>query len=56
MAAAFQWIPDVPNGVLRNRALSDKMRYASIAQCEFEVRSAENLFHRHGIPAIDTTE
>lgn len=32
MAAAFQWIPDVPNGVLRNRALSDKMRYASIAQ------------------------
>jgi len=31
-------------------------RYASITQCEFEVRSAENLFHRHGIPAIDTTE
>jgi len=31
-------------------------RYASIAQCEFEVRSAENLFHRHGIPFIDTTE
>ena len=31
-------------------------RYASIAQCEFEVRSAENLFHRHGIPSIDTTE
>ena len=30
--------------------------YASIAQCEFEVRSAENLFHRHGIPSIDTTE
>lgn len=32
MAAAFQWIPDVPNGVMRNRALSEKMRYASIAQ------------------------
>ena len=31
-------------------------RYSSISQCEFEVRSAENLFHRHGIPAIDTTE
>jgi regulator of PEP synthase PpsR (kinase-PPPase family) len=31
-------------------------RYASIAQCEFEVRSAENLFQRHGIPCIDTTE
>jgi regulator of PEP synthase PpsR (kinase-PPPase family) len=31
-------------------------RYASIAQCEFEVRSAENMFHRHGIPSIDTTE
>ena len=31
-------------------------RYASIAQCEFEVRSAENLFERHGIPSIDTTE
>jgi hypothetical protein len=31
-------------------------RYASIAQCEFEVRSAENLFHRHGIPCINTTE
>ena len=31
-------------------------RYSSIAQCEFEVRSAENLFQRHGIPSIDTTE
>jgi regulator of PEP synthase PpsR (kinase-PPPase family) len=31
-------------------------RYASIAQCEFEVRSAENLLQRHGIPSIDTTE
>ena len=25
-------------------------RYASIRKCEFEVRSAENLFQRHGIP------
>jgi hypothetical protein len=31
-------------------------RYASISQCDFEVRSAENLFHRHGIPSLDTTE
>jgi [pyruvate, water dikinase]-phosphate phosphotransferase / [pyruvate, water dikinase] kinase len=31
-------------------------RYAAISQCEFEVRSAENLFHRHGIPSLDTTE
>jgi regulator of PEP synthase PpsR (kinase-PPPase family) len=31
-------------------------RYASLAQCEFEVRSAEALFQRHGIPHLDTTE
>ncbi len=31
-------------------------RYSSIAQCEFEVRSAENLLARHGVPTIDTTE
>lgn len=31
-------------------------RYASVAQCEFEVRSAENLLTRHGIPLVDTTE
>ena len=31
-------------------------RYASMSQCEFEVRSAENLLHRHGIETIDTTE
>jgi len=31
-------------------------RYASITQCEFEVRSAENMFHRHGIETIDATE
>lgn len=31
-------------------------RYSSIAQCEFEVRSAENMLHRHGVPLLDTTE
>jgi regulator of PEP synthase PpsR (kinase-PPPase family) len=31
-------------------------RYAAISQCEFEVRSAENMFQRHGLPSIDTTE
>lgn len=30
--AAFQWIPDIPGGPLRNRALSKKLRKASIAQ------------------------
>jgi hypothetical protein len=31
-------------------------RYSSIAQCEYEVRCAENLFQRFGIPFLDTTE
>lgn len=31
-------------------------RYSSASQCEFEVRSAEALFQRHGVPMIDTTE
>ncbi len=31
-------------------------RYSSIAQCEFEVRCAENLFQRYGLPFLDTTE
>jgi len=26
-------------------------RYASLPQCEFEVRCAETLFQRHGVPA-----
>lgn len=30
-------------------------RYASINQCEDEVRMAERLFQRHGIPYIDVT-
>lgn len=33
--ASFQWIPDVPSGVLRNRALSRKLRFASIAETKF---------------------
>jgi regulator of PEP synthase PpsR (kinase-PPPase family) len=31
-------------------------RYASLAQCEYEVRSAEGLFQRFGIPHQNTTE
>lgn len=32
--AAFQWIPDVLSGVMRNRALSTRMRYATIADTQ----------------------
>jgi regulator of PEP synthase PpsR (kinase-PPPase family) len=31
-------------------------RYASAAQCEYEVRSAEALFQRYGVPHVNTTE
>ena len=31
-------------------------RYASAAQCDFEVRSAEALFQRYGVPHLNTTE
>jgi len=31
-------------------------RYSSVQQVGFEVRSAENIFKRHGIPYVDTTE
>jgi regulator of PEP synthase PpsR (kinase-PPPase family) len=31
-------------------------RYASAAQCEYEVRSAEALFQRYGVPHLNTTE
>ncbi|MGB5101736.1 MAG: pyruvate, water dikinase regulatory protein [Steroidobacteraceae bacterium] len=31
-------------------------RYSSLAQCEYEVRSAETLFQRYGVPFQDTTE
>ena len=30
-------------------------RYAAIAQCNFEIRAAEQLFERYGIPFLDTT-
>lgn len=33
--ATFQWVPDYPAGVMRNHALSKKLRYASIAECKF---------------------
>ena len=31
-------------------------RYASPQQCAFEVRAAEQLFERHGIPYLETTD
>jgi len=31
-------------------------RYAALAQCEYELRCAEALFARYGIPQLDTTE
>jgi len=31
-------------------------RYSSMQQCTFEVRSAEQMFERFGIPVIDTTD
>jgi regulator of PEP synthase PpsR (kinase-PPPase family) len=31
-------------------------RYSSLAQCEYEVRCAEGLFQRYGVPFLDTTE
>jgi regulator of PEP synthase PpsR (kinase-PPPase family) len=40
---------------IRNERRPDS-RYASAAQVAFEVRAAESLFERHGVPALDTTE
>ncbi len=31
-------------------------RYASIAQCTYELRAAEQLFERFGVPYLDTTD
>jgi regulator of PEP synthase PpsR (kinase-PPPase family) len=31
-------------------------RYATQQQCEYEVRTAERLFQRYGVPMLDTTE
>ncbi|MDE2304251.1 MAG: kinase/pyrophosphorylase [Gammaproteobacteria bacterium] len=40
---------------IRNERRPDS-RYASAGQVAFEVRAAEALFERHGIPVIDSTE
>ncbi len=40
---------------IRNERRPDS-RYASAQQVAFEVRAAESLFERHGIPVIDATE
>ncbi len=40
---------------IRNERRPDS-RYASASQVTFEVRAAESLFERHGLPVIDTTE
>jgi regulator of PEP synthase PpsR (kinase-PPPase family) len=40
---------------IRNERRPDS-RYASAAQVAFEVRAAESLFERHGVPMLDTTE
>ena len=31
-------------------------RYASLAQCDYEVRAAESLFQRFAVPSLNTTE
>ena len=40
---------------IRNERRPDS-RYSSSRQVAFEVRAAESLFERHGIPVIDATE
>ena len=40
---------------IRNERRPDS-RYSSAQQVAFEVRAAESLFDRHGIPTLDTTE
>lgn len=40
---------------IRNERRPDS-RYSSAAQVAFEVRAAESLFERHGIPVLDATE
>ncbi len=39
---------------IRSQRRADS-RYASIQQCQMEVREAQNLYRRYGIPHIDTT-
>ena len=40
---------------IRNERRPDS-RYASATQVAFEVRAAESLFERHGVPMLDATE
>jgi regulator of PEP synthase PpsR (kinase-PPPase family) len=40
---------------IRNERRPDS-RYSSAQQVAFEVRAAESLFERHGIPMLDATE
>ena len=40
---------------IRNERRPDS-RYSSATQVAFEVRAAESLFERHGIPMLDATE
>ena len=40
---------------IRNERKPDS-RYSSAAQVAFEVRAAESLFERHGVPVLDATE
>ncbi len=40
---------------IRNERRPDS-RYASARQVAFEVRAAESLFERHGVPVLDATE
>jgi [pyruvate, water dikinase]-phosphate phosphotransferase / [pyruvate, water dikinase] kinase len=40
---------------IRNERRPDS-RYSSSAQVAFEVRAAESLFERHGVPVLDATE
>ena len=40
---------------IRNERRPDS-RYSSAAQVAFEVRAAESLFERHGVPVLDATE
>ena len=40
---------------IRNERRPDS-RYASQQQVQYEIRTAETLFERYGIPCLDTTE
>lgn len=40
---------------IRNERRPDS-RYASAQQVAFEIRAAESLFERHGVPMLDATE